>query len=176
MAEKMTRRTFMKSAAAAAVAVSLSGVLAGCGESGLGQDEVQAGEFVVKVYDAKGSRITDTDETETCQITAKVRMTYKGNSTGITEYKTRFGGSVGNTPLTVSASSNSFIINTTPVASNREGNADLVMTFPSAEAYEEFLNGMTVVVTVAIGLNPEAKLYLTKSGKNVVVTNTMPTV
>ena len=34
MAEKMTRRTFMKSAAAAAVAVSLSGVLTGCGGSG----------------------------------------------------------------------------------------------------------------------------------------------
>ena len=31
MAEKMTRRTFMKSAAAAAAAISLSGVLVGCG-------------------------------------------------------------------------------------------------------------------------------------------------
>lgn len=34
MAEKMTRRTFMKSAAAAAAAISLSGVLTGCGSSG----------------------------------------------------------------------------------------------------------------------------------------------
>ena len=33
MAEKMTRRTFMKSAAAAAAAISLSGVLTGCGGS-----------------------------------------------------------------------------------------------------------------------------------------------
>ena len=42
MAEKMTRRTFMKSAAAAAAAVSLSGILAGCGSSGqLADDEVQ---------------------------------------------------------------------------------------------------------------------------------------
>ena len=39
MAEKMTRRTFMKSAAAAAAAISLSGVLTGCG-GGLAQDEV----------------------------------------------------------------------------------------------------------------------------------------
>ena len=31
MAEKMTRRTFMKGAAAAAAAISLSGVLVGCG-------------------------------------------------------------------------------------------------------------------------------------------------
>ena len=42
MAEKMTRRTFMKSAAAAAAAISLSGVLAGCGGSGqLADDEVR---------------------------------------------------------------------------------------------------------------------------------------
>ena len=52
MAEKMTRRTFMKSAAAAAAAISLSGVLTGCG-GGLAQDEVQIGAFTAKVYNAK---------------------------------------------------------------------------------------------------------------------------
>lgn len=41
MAEKMTRRTFMKSAAAAAAAISLSGVLVGCGSSGPSQNEVR---------------------------------------------------------------------------------------------------------------------------------------
>lgn len=41
MAEKMTRRTFMKSAAAAAVAVSLSGVLVGCGGGSTAADEVK---------------------------------------------------------------------------------------------------------------------------------------
>ena len=51
MAEKMTRRTFMKSAAAAAAAISLSGVLTGCGGSGqLADDEVQIGPFTVKVF------------------------------------------------------------------------------------------------------------------------------
>ena len=49
MAEKMTRRTFMKSAAAAAAAISLSGVLTGCGGSGqLADDEVQIGPFTVR--------------------------------------------------------------------------------------------------------------------------------
>ncbi len=43
MAEKMTRRTFLKGTAAAAIAVSLSGVLAGCGEDN-GYD---VGEFRV---------------------------------------------------------------------------------------------------------------------------------
>ena len=51
MAEKMTRRTFMKSAATAAAAISLSGVLVGCGSSGqLADDEVQIGPFTVKGF------------------------------------------------------------------------------------------------------------------------------
>ncbi len=53
MAEKMTRRTFMKSAAAAAAAISLSGVLTGCG-GGLAQDEVQIGAFTAKSLQCKG--------------------------------------------------------------------------------------------------------------------------
>ena len=47
MAETMTRRTFLKSAAAAAVAVSLSGVLAGCKDNGS-----TVGEFRVYFTDA----------------------------------------------------------------------------------------------------------------------------
>ena len=43
MAEKMTRRTFMKSAAAAAAAISLSGVLVGCGGGSVAADEVKLG-------------------------------------------------------------------------------------------------------------------------------------
>ena len=52
MAEKMTRRTFMKSAAAAAVAVSLSGVLVGCGGGSVAADEVKLGAYTVKLYSA----------------------------------------------------------------------------------------------------------------------------
>ena len=61
MAEKMTRRTFMKSAAAAAAAISLSGVLTGCG-GGLAQDEVQIGPFTVTPAAAAGRA----DSTATC--------------------------------------------------------------------------------------------------------------
>ena len=48
MAEKMTRRTFMKSAAAAAAAISLSGVLTGCGSGQLAEDEVQIGRRIYR--------------------------------------------------------------------------------------------------------------------------------
>lgn len=52
MTTKMTRRTFLKGAAAAAAAVSLSGLLTGCGGSPeLPDNEVQIGAYTVKVYD-----------------------------------------------------------------------------------------------------------------------------
>ena len=52
MAEKMTRRTFMKSAATAAAAISLSGVLVGCGGGSAATDEVKLGAYTVKLYSA----------------------------------------------------------------------------------------------------------------------------
>ncbi len=54
MAEKMTRRSFMKCAAAVAAAVSLSGALAGCGgggnETNLGGFSAWAGKWDAKSY------------------------------------------------------------------------------------------------------------------------------
>lgn len=49
MTTKMDRRTFLKGAAAAAAAVSLSGLLTGCGGGQLADNEVQIGPFIVKV-------------------------------------------------------------------------------------------------------------------------------
>lgn len=49
MTTKMDRRTFLKGAAAAAAAVSLSGLLTGCGGDQLADNEVQIGPFIVKV-------------------------------------------------------------------------------------------------------------------------------
>ena len=51
MTTKMTRRTFLKGAAAAAAAVSLSGLLTGCGGDRSWQTmQVQIGAYTVKVY------------------------------------------------------------------------------------------------------------------------------
>lgn len=51
MTTKMDRRTFLKGAAAAAAAVSLSGLLTGCGGNPeLPDNEVQIGAYTVKVY------------------------------------------------------------------------------------------------------------------------------
>ena len=49
MAMKMDRRTFMKSAAVAALAVSMSGMLTGCEDSDAGAVKTTLGEFEVSV-------------------------------------------------------------------------------------------------------------------------------
>ena len=51
MTTKMTRSTFLKGAAAAAAAVSLSGLLTGCGgDQELPDNAVQLGVFNVSIY------------------------------------------------------------------------------------------------------------------------------
>ena len=64
MAEKMTRRTFMKSAAAAAAAISLSGVLVGCGGGSAAADEVKLGAYTVKLYSANSEKERGSNEIE----------------------------------------------------------------------------------------------------------------
>ncbi len=81
MAEKMTRRTFMKSAAAAAAAISF-GVLTGCGGSGqLADDEVQIGPFTVKVFGLDVDLGTESG-TDKGAITGKVRLRYDAGGGG----------------------------------------------------------------------------------------------
>ena len=58
MAEKMTRRTFMKSAAAAAAAISLSGVLTGCGGGGSWQGGQYGDMFQASVGEAKLKQVS----------------------------------------------------------------------------------------------------------------------
>lgn len=58
MAEKMTRRTFMKSAAAAAAAISLSGVLTGCGGGGSWQGGQYGDMFQAFVGEAKLKQVS----------------------------------------------------------------------------------------------------------------------
>ena len=72
MAEKMTRRTFMKSAAAAAAAISLSGVLTGCGGSASSApSSVSSASASAPVSDA-ASPAADTTENGTADLDSAV--------------------------------------------------------------------------------------------------------
>lgn len=75
MTTKMTRRTFLKGAAAAAAAVSLSGLLTGCGGGQLADNEVQIGPFIVKVYGLDVALGTASGNDKGA-ITGKVKLRY----------------------------------------------------------------------------------------------------
>lgn len=75
MTTKMTRRTFLKGAAAAAAAVSLSGLLTGCGGDQLADNEVQIGPFIVKVYGLDVNLGTASGNDKGA-ITGKVKLRY----------------------------------------------------------------------------------------------------
>lgn len=82
MAEKMTRRTFMKSAAAAAAAISLSGVLAGCGGGSAATDEVKLGAYTVKLYSVNTCAEEYGTGSSSYKITAKADITFDKNAGG----------------------------------------------------------------------------------------------
>ena len=52
MAMKMDRRAFLKTSAAVAVAVSMTGLLGGCGDSNaLAPNEVRVGQYLISIHD-----------------------------------------------------------------------------------------------------------------------------
>ncbi len=144
MAEKMTRRTFMKSAAAAAAAISLSGVLTGCGGSGqLADDEVQIGPFTVKVFGLDVDLGTESG-TDKGAITGKVRLRYDagGGSWQGGQYGDMFQASVGEAKLKQVSPAGTFFVSDTllgkPFATEEK---DLRLNFPDAEIKEAYRNG-----------------------------------
>ena len=178
MAEKMTRRTFMKSAAAAAVAVSLSGILAGCG-GGQAQDEVKLGAYTVKLYSANTHAEVQGTGVSSYKITAKADITFDKNAGGtfqalpcagmftgkIDTVSLKTSKPTGNLTMSNFAGLNWFMSKAT---------VDVEMTIPTEEAYEKIAAGTPVEVTVKLN-NVEGKLYIVQKGKTFLVLNTDPT-
>ena len=167
MAEKMTRRTFMKGAAAAAAAISLSGVLTGCGGSGqLADDEVQIGPFTVKVFglDVNLGTASGTDKGA---ITGKVRLRYDagGGSWQGGQYGDMFQASVGEAKLKQVSPVGTFFVSDTllgkPFATEEK---DLRLNFPDAEIKEAYLNGQPAVLKIVINGISETLFLVKKNG------------
>ena len=85
MTTKMTRRTFLKGAAAAAAAVSLSGLLTGCGGGQLADNEVQIGPFIVKVYGLDVNLGTVSGNNKGA-ITGKVKLRYDAGGSSCNDH------------------------------------------------------------------------------------------
>mgnify|MGYP000872013785 CR=1 FL=1 len=198
MAEKMTRRTFMKSAAAAAAAISLSGVLVGCGNSGsavgefrvyfnenptfgcggsgqLADDEVQIGPFTVKVFGLDVDLGTESG-TDKGAITGKVRLRYDagGGSWQGGQYGDMFQASVGEAKLKQVSPAGTFFVSDTllgkPFATEEK---DLRLNFPDAEIKEAYRNGQPAVLKIVINGISET-LFLVKKNGGYAATKTLP--
>ena len=180
MAEKMTRRTFMKSAAAAAAAISLSGVLAGCGSSsGLAQNEVRVGAFIVAVYDVKGNvGGIVLGSGSNGSITATVKLTYSSSGKGFVEYpyEGMFTGKICTVPLNTDKPIGSLTMSNFAVLNwfMSKATVEVEMTIPTKEAYEKIAAGTPVEVTVKLN-NVEGTLYIIQKGNTFLVLNTDPT-
>ena len=177
MAEKMTRRTFMKSAAAAAAAVSLSGILAGCG-GGQAQDEGKLGAYTVKLYSANTHAEVQGTGGSSYKITAKADITFDKNAGGIFQElpcKGMFTGKIGAVSLNTDKPTGSLTMSNFAGLNwfMSKATVDVEMTIPTEEAYEKIAAGTPVEVTVRLN-NVEGKLYIVQKGKTFLVLNTDP--
>ena len=178
MAEKMTRRTFMKSAAVAAAAVSLSGILAGCG-GGQAQDEVKLGPYTVKLYSANTHAEEQGTGGSSYTVTAKADITFDKNAGGTLQdlpCTGMFAGKIDETGLTTTKPTGRITMSNFAVLNwfMSKATVDVEMKIPTEEAYEKIAAGTPVEVTVKLN-NVEGKLYIVQKGKTFLVLNTDPT-
>lgn len=177
MAEKMTRRTFMKSAAAAAAAISLSGVLVGCG--GAATDEVKLGAYTVKLYSANTHAEVQGTGGSLYKITAKADITFDKNAGGTFQELPctgMFTGKIGTASLSTVKPTGSLTMSNFAVLNwfMSKATVEVEMTIPTKEAYEKIAAGTPVEVTVKLN-NVEGTLYIVQKGNTFLVLNTDPT-
>ena len=177
MAEKMTRRTFMKSAAAAAAAVSLSGVLVGCG-GGQAQDEVKLGAYTVKLYSANTHAEEYGTGGSSYKITAKADITFDENAGGTFQElhcAGMFTGKIDTVSLNTAKPTGKLTMSNF-VGLNwfmSKATVDVEMSVPKKTDYEKIAAGTPVEVTVTIN-NIAGKLYIVQKEKQFFVTNAAP--
>lgn len=169
MTTKMTRRTFLKGAAAAAAAVSLSGLLTGCGggDQELPDNEIQIGAYTVKVYDLDVDLGTASGNDKGA-ITGKVKLRYDagGSSWQGGSYNNMFKAVVVDANLTQVAPTGPFFVSDAlvgkPFATEEK---DLKLSFPTDEARQNFLDGKPAVMTITIN-GMTGVLFLMKRDDN----------
>lgn len=133
MTTKMTRRTFLKGAAAAAAAVSLSGLLTGCGgDQELPDNAVQLGVFNVSIYGLNVNQGAELGgDAGAITGTVKIRFSDSGSSTQAVPYRGMFNATVGGSKLTQVAPTGNLVVSDAllgkPFATKEK---DLKLSFP----------------------------------------------
>lgn len=174
MTTKMTRRTFLKGAAAAAAAVSLSGLLTGCGGDQLADNEVQIGPFIVKVYGLDVNLGTASGNNKGAITgTVKIRFSDSGSSTQAVPYRGMFNATVGGSNLNQVAPTGTLVVSDAllgkPFATKEK---DLKLSFPDVATREAYQSGKPAYLTITIN-NITGVLYLVKRGDGYVATKTV---
>ena len=168
MTTKMDRRTFLKGAAAAAAAVSLSGLLTGCGGNPeLPDNEVQLGVFNVSVYGLNVDQGAELGgDAGAITGTVKIRFSDSGSSMQAVPYRGMFNATVGGSKLTQVAPTGNLVVSDAllgkPFATKEK---DLKLSFPTDEARQNFLDGKPAVMTITIN-NITGVLFLMKRDDN----------
>lgn len=174
MTTKMTRRTFLKGAAAAAAAVSLSGLLTGCGGDQLADNEVQIGPFIVKVYGLDVALGTASgNDKGAITGTVKIRFSDSGSSTQAVPYRGMFNATVGGSNLNQVAPTGTLVVSDAllgkPFATKE---VTLKLSFPDVATREAYQSGKPAYLTITIN-NTTGVLYLVKRGDGYVATKTV---
>lgn len=168
MTTKMTRRTFLKGAAAAAAAVSLSGLLTGCGgDQELPDNAVQLGVFNVSIYGLNVDQGAELGgDAGAITGTVKIRFSDSGSSTQAVPYRGMFNATVGGSNLNQVAPTGPFFVSDAlvgkPFATEEK---DLKLSFPTDEARQNFLDGKPAVMTITIN-GMTGVLFLMKQDDN----------
>ena len=105
MTMKMNRRTFLKTTAAAALAVSLSGALTACGGGNTPSPStaIALGDFTVNITTVKVSKNETVGSTEyRADMLPTVTVRYNGSGLTTYSFKDVFSASVNNLPLKLS--------------------------------------------------------------------------
>lgn len=175
MTTKMTRRTFLKGAAAAAAAVSLSGLLTGCGDQELPDNEIQIGAYTVKVYDLDVDQGTELGgDAGAITGTVKIRFSDSGSSTQAVPYRGMFNATVGGSKLTQVAPTGNLVVSDAllgkPFATKEK---DLKLSFPDVATREAYQSGKPAYLTITINGIPGV-LYLVKRDGRYVATKIKP--
>lgn len=179
MAENITRRTFLKCAAATAAAVSLSGVLVGCGGGSAAADEVKLGAYTVKLYSANTHAEVQGTGSSSYKITAKADITFDKNAGGTFQELScagMFTGKIDAVSLKTDKPTGSLTMSNFAVLNwfMSKATVEVEMTIPTEDAYKKIAAGTPVEVTVRLN-NVEGKLYIVQNGKTFLVLNTDPT-
>lgn len=176
MSTKMNRRTFLKTTAAAAVAVSMTGLLGGCGGSdALAENEVQLGLYRISIYDLDVDTGTEMSGM-TGSLLGKATLRFTGDSKTFqtTSYNGMFKAQVQDEALdTVSPTG-------TLIASNflwgtlwGTTTVDLKMNFRTAVARKLYQNGTPATLTITIN-GVSTVMYLVKRDGRYVALRELP--